>query len=85
MSGFELGLHQAGHETASLCEFDAGAARVLREHFPNVRLTEDVRSLEDVGSVDLASGWKVLRFWEHDNSVRAAFKIERAVKSRSIA
>lgn len=29
-----------------------------------------------------AGGWRVLRFWEHDDSVRAAREIARIVRSR---
>ena len=53
IGGIELGLHQAGHDSALLCELDAGAARVLSQRFPDVPLTRDVRSLKEIGSVDL--------------------------------
>lgn len=55
IGGIELGLHQAGHDSVLLCELDAGAARVLRERFPNAPLTRDVRSLKNVGDVDLVA------------------------------
>lgn len=53
IGGIELGLHQAGHESALLCELDPGAAAVLRRRFPKVPLTRDVRELKTVGNADL--------------------------------
>jgi DNA (cytosine-5)-methyltransferase 1 len=46
IGGIELGLSRSGHETLLLCENDQGASAVLRQHFPEVRLHDDVRSLE---------------------------------------
>lgn len=53
IGGLELGLEQAGHESALLCEIDPGAAQVLRSRFRNTRLVADVRTLTTVGDVDL--------------------------------
>lgn len=53
IGGIELGLHQAGHESVTLCEIDPGAARVLEGRFPGIRLTRDVRELKSIGKVDL--------------------------------
>lgn len=53
IGGLELGLHQSGHETTLLCEIDAGAGRVLRAKLPRLKLVEDVRTLESLGSTDL--------------------------------
>jgi DNA (cytosine-5)-methyltransferase 1 len=55
IGGIELGLHQAGHRSALLCEIDPGACRVLEARFPDVPLQRDVRTLETVGRVDLVS------------------------------
>ncbi len=55
IGGIELGLRAAGHETTLLCEWEPGAARVLRHHFPDVKLTRDVRILKTVGAVDLVT------------------------------
>lgn len=33
----------------------------------------------------IATGWQVLRFWEHDDPIAAAAQIERAVRSSSAA
>jgi len=53
IGGIELGLHQAGHDSVTLCEIDPGAARVLERRFRNVPLTRDVRDLKSLESVDL--------------------------------
>lgn len=53
IGGIELGLAQAGLESALLCEIDPAAAAVLDEHFPKARLTRDVRELRTVGDVEV--------------------------------
>lgn len=45
VGGFEVGMHEAGHETRLLCEIQPGAQAVLRERFPDVRIDPDVRKL----------------------------------------
>jgi DNA (cytosine-5)-methyltransferase 1 len=55
IGGIELGLSQAGLESTLLCEVDPGAARVLSQRFPGVRLVSDVRTLKTVGDVDLVT------------------------------
>jgi len=45
VGGIELGLRRAGHESALLCELDAGASAVLAARFPGVPLQADVRAL----------------------------------------
>lgn len=57
VGGVELGLHEAGHETALLCEIEPGACEVLREKFPGVRLESDVRELKALPrGIDLLAG-----------------------------
>jgi DNA (cytosine-5)-methyltransferase 1 len=56
IGGIELGLQQAGHHSSLLCEIDPGAHAVLRAHFPESKLTRDVREIPSVGSVDLLVG-----------------------------
>lgn len=46
IGGLELGLHRAGHATSLLCENDPGAMAVLRDRFPEVKLHDDVCTLE---------------------------------------
>lgn len=55
IGGVEVGLSAAGHEAVLLCERDAGAARVLRSHFPRIKLADDVRNLKSVGDVDIVA------------------------------
>lgn len=58
IGGIEVGFHQAGHETALLCEIDEGASRVLKRRMPGVELHRDVRELKYLPRVDvLAAGF----------------------------
>jgi DNA (cytosine-5)-methyltransferase 1 len=54
IGGIEQGFHQAGHETALLCELDPAAARVLEHHF-SASVAADVRELRSVGEVDVVT------------------------------
>lgn len=56
IGGIELGLHRAGHETALLCEIEAGAVAVLRDRFPGIPVQRDVRTLRSLPRVDLVAG-----------------------------
>lgn len=63
VGGFALGLEQAGFETAAFCEQDNYCQRVLRRHWPDVPIYEDVRELnaerlaaDGVGSIELICG-----------------------------
>ena len=55
IGGIEAGLCQAGHESELLCEIDPGASRVLRRHFPDVPLCEDVRNVKRLPSTDVVA------------------------------
>ena len=46
IGGIERGLEAAGHETRMFCEVDPAAQAVLRERFPGVDITPDVRELD---------------------------------------
>lgn len=48
IGGFELGLHQSGHETVLLCEIKREAAAVLSTRFPHVPITPDVVRLRSL-------------------------------------
>jgi DNA (cytosine-5)-methyltransferase 1 len=59
IGGFSLGLERAGMETIAFCEFDECARKVLKKHWPNVPIYEDVRTLDATkfrGSVDVVCG-----------------------------
>ncbi len=59
IGGFSLGLERAGMETVTFCEFDKHAQKVLRKHWPDVPIHDDVRTLDGRqyrGSVDVVCG-----------------------------
>jgi site-specific DNA-cytosine methylase len=45
IGGFSLGLERAGMETIAFCEFDKKAQLVLKKHWPDVPIYDDVREL----------------------------------------
>ena len=45
IGGFSLGLERAGMETVAFCEFDKKAQLVLKKHWPDVPIYDDVRTL----------------------------------------
>jgi DNA (cytosine-5)-methyltransferase 1 len=59
IGGFSLGLERAGMETIAFCEFDEHAQKVLRKHWPDVPIYDDVRTLNGYdyrGTVDVVCG-----------------------------
>ena len=58
IGGFSLGLERAGMTTVAFCEIEPYAQRVLRKHWPDVPIFDDIRTLrgDDVGQVDLICG-----------------------------
>src|SRR5579862_7830296 len=53
IGGIEVGLEQAGHKTALVCEIDDAATAVLKERLWQADHHSDVRSLDTVPEVDL--------------------------------
>ena len=47
IGGFSLGLERAGMQTVAFCEIDPYCRQVLRKHWPNVKIYEDVRILSN--------------------------------------
>lgn len=45
IGGFSLGLERAGMETVAFCEYDEKARLVLKKHWPDVPMYNDVRTL----------------------------------------
>jgi DNA (cytosine-5)-methyltransferase 1 len=45
IGGFSLGLERAGMRTVAFCEFGAFQRSVLRKHWPEVKIYEDIRDL----------------------------------------
>jgi DNA (cytosine-5)-methyltransferase 1 len=59
IGGFSLGLERAGMKTIAFCEIEEFPRKVLRKHWPDVPIFNDVRELhaEDItGTVDLICG-----------------------------
>lgn len=56
IGGFSLGLERAGMETVAFCEIEPFCQKVLKKHWPDVPIFNDVRSLDYDGSVDLICG-----------------------------
>ncbi len=59
IGGFSLGLERAGMKTIAFCEIDPFCRKVLKKHWPNVPIFEDVRELraEDITEpVDVICG-----------------------------
>lgn len=57
--GFSLGLERAGMETVAFCEFEEHAQKVLKKHWPDVPIYDDVRTLDGIqfrGTVDVVCG-----------------------------
>src|SRR5437868_2572642 len=53
IGGLELGLNEAGHESAMLCEIEPGASAVLSHHFPQAEQFRDIRKVPALPPVDL--------------------------------
>lgn len=58
IGGFSLGLERAGMTTVAFCEIEPFCREVLKKHWPDVPIFNDVRSLthEQIGSVDVICG-----------------------------
>ena len=58
IGGFSLGLERAGMETVAFCEIDPFCQKVLRKHWPDVPIFDDVTKLRgaDIGPVDVICG-----------------------------
>jgi DNA (cytosine-5)-methyltransferase 1 len=58
IGGFSIGLERAGMQTVAFCEVDKKAQKVLRKHWPDVPVFDDVTTLkgEQIGTVDVICG-----------------------------
>lgn len=57
IGGFSLGLERTGgFETVAFCEIDPFCQKVLKKHWPDVPIYEDVRTLNYDGAVDVITG-----------------------------
>lgn len=55
IGGIELGLHEAGHQSKLLCEWDAAAQRVLATRFAEIEVVGDIADLEELPAVELVT------------------------------
>jgi DNA (cytosine-5)-methyltransferase 1 len=55
IAGIEEGLRRAGWQTELLCEIDPVARTVLRQQFPRVKISKDIRELIRLPRVDLVT------------------------------
>ncbi len=59
IGGFSLGLERAGMETIAFCEIEEYPRKVLKKHWPDIPIHEDVRKLDGHqyrGTVDVICG-----------------------------
>lgn len=93
--GLDLGLERAGHQVVQLCENWAPAQRVLRAHFPDVPLADDVRTVHIGQPYDLlAAGFPCVDlshagrqqgiFGPQSGLVEEVFRIAAATKPRFV-
>ena len=59
VGGMDLGLERAGHTIVAMCEIDPHARSILKYHWPDTPIHEDVTTLDGsqyAGRIDLVSG-----------------------------
>ncbi len=57
IGGFSLGLERAGMRTAAFCEIDKPCQKVLKKHWPDIPIFEDVKKLKPApGEFDVVCG-----------------------------
>jgi DNA (cytosine-5)-methyltransferase 1 len=57
IGGFSLGLERAGMRTVAFCEIDPFCQRVLRKHWPDVPIYDDVRTFNGVPADVICGGF----------------------------
>lgn len=59
IGGISLGLERSGMNTVAFCEFDKHAQKILKKHWPDVPIHEDIRRLDARqyrGKIDVVAG-----------------------------
>jgi DNA (cytosine-5)-methyltransferase 1 len=75
IGGFALGLERAGpFRTVAFCERDPYAQRVLKKHWPEVPIYDDVRTIDtdELGRIDLVCGGWPCQPWSVAGQQRGA-------------
>ena len=75
IGGFSLGLERAGpFRTVAFCEQDTYAQRVLKKHWPEVPIYDDVRTIDTdgLGRIDLICGGFPCQPWSVAGQQRGA-------------
>ena len=74
IGGFSLGLERAGMRTVAFCEIDPYCRAVLRRHWPDVPIYDDVRTLTAAQIMADANGRRQRRPLASDEIDRPAFQ-----------
>ena len=63
IGGFSLGLERAGFQTVAFCEIEPFCQAVLKKHWPDIPIYEDIRTLtaerlaeDGIGTIDVIAG-----------------------------
>lgn len=58
IGGFSYGLEKAGFKTVAFCEIDSDAQKVLKKHWPEIPIFDDVKSdeLKSLKNIDIICG-----------------------------
>ena len=80
IGGFDLGFHRAGIIPAFHCEIDPYCQRILRRHWPEVPLHDDITTLkaEDIPEAEIWTGGWPCQDVSHANSQRAGIHGSRS-------
>lgn len=80
IGGFDLGFHNAGIKPAFQCEIDPYCQRILKRHWPEVPLHDDITTLKakDIPQADIWAGGWPCQDVSHGNAQRAGINGARS-------
>jgi DNA (cytosine-5)-methyltransferase 1 len=91
IGGFSLGLERAGMETVAFCEYDKKAQLVLKKHWPEIPIYDDVRTLtyeklKEDGIITDTSGVRCDSRWAKQplQGIRASSETRQSKPNRTI-